>query len=61
MCDYEDDLLHFHPGEPMDIPGLDKESIILDDVHEEEPGNLSVSKSNSDLLKESWFRVMMFQ
>ena len=55
MSDYEEDLLDFCPGEPMDIPGLDKEdSVILDDVQKKKPDNLvSVSQSNSDLLHES--------
>ena len=54
MSDYVDSLLDFHPGEPIDIPGSDKvDSVILEDVLEEEPNNLSVSQSNSDLLNES--------
>ena len=54
MSDYDDDLLDFHSTQPMDIPGSDKEdSVILDDVQEEEPDNLSFSQSNSDLLNMS--------
>ena len=53
MSDYENSLLNFHMEEPMDTLSRDKDSVILDDIHEEEPDNLSVSQSNSDLLNKS--------
>ena len=55
MSYFENNLLgDFQEEEPMDIPGLDKDSVILDDTREEEPDNLvSVTQSNSDLLNES--------
>ena len=54
MSDYDDNLWNFRPGKPMDNHSSDKEdSVILDDVMEEDPDNLiSVSQSNSDLLNE---------